>query len=426
MQLPASIITKLSPREIAREVERASPDAITKIFEHLDRKKERLVVKTLSDDGLEKTMRAVGVKRFADILAHMKDTEAVQILRRLPREKRDEILDTLPKREKTVYSFLLRYSKDVAGGWMRTDILRIMPRESVTSMRRKLKEHDGYAKHIIVETDDGIFFGVIPVEIILHAPRNARAEDLAVGAETIDVDSDSEDLARMFTQSNPEIVIVLDEGKVLGVVTPQEAISLLEKEHAEDVAKIFSMRGVEHVWTPIWKAIKNRTPWLVINLFTEFIAASVVNIFDSTIKTMALLAVFMPIVPGDAGNATTQTMAIVVRGLATGELDKTSLRRLFWKEFVLGLINGIIVGLVAFAFTYAWKGNTLASLALALATPLSLVVAGLIGVAIPLLLKKIGQDPASSSTIILTTITDAVGFATFLGIAAILMKMWGV
>ncbi len=425
MHIPPYLVAKLAPKDVAREIEQSDGARTASIFEHLDSKKTRAVVKHLTDEGLEKIIDAIGTKQFANILVHMKDTEAVQILRRLPREKRDEILDELPKRERTVYSFLLRYSKDVAGGWMRTDVLRAKPRESLASIRKKIKEHDGYSKHVIVETEDHVFFGVVPVEMILHAPRNARAEDLAVGAETIEVDASSEDLARMFTQANPEIVVVIDEGKVLGVVTAQEAISLLEKEHAEDVAKIFSMRGVEHVWTPIWKAIKNRTPWLVINLFTEFIAASVVNIFDSTIKTMALLAVFMPIVPGDAGNATTQTMAIVVRGLATGELDKTSLQRVFWKEFVLGLVNGVIVGIIAFAFTYAWKGNTLASLALALATPISLVVAGLVGVAIPLFLKKIGQDPASSSTIILTTITDAVGFATFLGIAAILMKIWG-
>ena len=425
MQLPVTTVIRLGVREISREIERSDAKRAAEIFSRLDQKKARRVIHNLSDDALDKLVDGLGTKKFADFLAHMRDHNAVKILRRLPRPKRDEIMAALPKRERTVYGFLLRFSKDVAGGWMRTDILRARPEESTMAIKRKLRQHDGYAKNIIVETDDGVFFGVIPVDILLHAPRNAKAEDLAMGAETIDVDSDSEDLARMFETYTPEVVVVLDDGRVLGVVTPREAIQLIRKEHEEDLAKIFSMRGVEHVWTPVWKAIKNRTPWLVINLFTEFIAASVVNIFDSTIKTMALLAVFMPIVPGDAGNATTQTMAIVVRGLATGELDKTSLRRVFWKEFLLGLINGVIVGIIAFAFTYLWKGNTLASLALAIATPLSLVVAGLVGVAIPIFLKKIGQDPASSSTIILTTITDAVGFATFLGIAAVLMKMWG-
>ncbi|MDN5358221.1 MAG: magnesium transporter [Candidatus Diapherotrites archaeon] len=244
---------------------------------------------------------------------------------------------------------------------------------------------------MIVETEDGVFFGVIPVEMLLHVPRRARAEDLAVGAETIDVDADSEELARMFETYAPEIVVVLDDGKVMGIVTPEDAIPLIRKEHEEDLAKIFSMRGVEHVWTSVRRAIRNRTPWLVINLFTAFIAASVVNIFESTIQNLALLAVFMPIVPGEAGNATTQTMAIVVRGLATGELDKTSLRRVFWKEFVLGLVNGLIIGLIALAFAIIWKGNVLAAIALAIAMPIALIVAGLIGVAIPIILKSWGR-----------------------------------
>jgi magnesium transporter len=309
---------------------------------------------------------------------------------------------------------------------MRVDVLRVKPRESVQAIRRKLKGWEGYSRHIIVETEDGVFFGVIPVEILLSAPRTARAEDLAIGAETVDIDTDSEEVARLFAQYSPEIVVVLERGKVLGTITAQEAIPLLEKEHAEDVAKIFSMRGIEHVWTPVRKAVKNRTPWLIINLFTAFLAASVVSIFESTIRTFALLAVFMPIVPGEAGNATTQTMAIVVRGLATGELDKTALRRVFWKEFVLGLLNGIIVGVIALAFALIWKENLLVALALALAMPLALIVAGLIGVAIPIVLKKLGQDPASSSTIILTTFTDMAGFFTFLGIATVLMRIMGV
>ncbi len=264
----------------------------------------------------------MGPKEMADILAHMKDAEAVAVLRKLSKKSRSDVIAHLPKRERTVYPFLLRFSKDVAGGWMRADILRVHPKDSVAKIRSSLKSHDGYSEHIIVETEDGIFFGVIPLSALIHAPRNARAEDITTGAETVVTETSSEDLARIFTTYNPEVVVVLDEGKVLGIVTREEAIPLLEKEHEEDLAKIFSMRGVEHVWTPLGKAVKNRTPWLIINLFTEFIAASVVNIFDSTIKTMALLAVFMLIVPGDAGNATTQTMAIVVRGLATGELDR--------------------------------------------------------------------------------------------------------
>lgn len=425
MQLPVATVVRLGVREIAQEIERSDEERAAEIFSRLEQKKARRVVRNLSDEAVEKLARALGPKKFADFLAHMKDHDAVKVLRRLPRELRTEIMAALPKREKTVYGFLLRFSKDVAGGWIRSDVLRVKPGESVTGIKRKLREWDGYAKHVIVETEDGVFFGVIPVEMLLHVPRRARAEDLAVGAETIDVDADSEELARMFETYAPEIVVVLDDGKVMGIVTPEDAIPLIRKEHEEDLAKIFSMRGVEHVWTSVRRAIRNRTPWLVINLFTAFIAASVVNIFESTIQNLALLAVFMPIVPGEAGNATTQTMAIVVRGLATGELDKTSLRRVFWKEFVLGLVNGLIIGLIALAFAIIWKGNVLAAIALAIAMPIALIVAGLIGVAIPIVLKKIGQDPASSSTIILTTFTDVTGFATFLGIATLLMKIWG-
>ena len=426
MDIAPAILSRLGPREIARAIEIEDPETAARVFNHLDHTKARRVLRQLSEEGLEKLIEGIGPKRFADILAHMKDAEAVRILRKIGKEKRAEIIKNLPKREKTVYSFLLHYSKDVAGGWMRVDVLRVKPKESALAIRKELKKWDGYSRHIIVETEGGVFFGVIPVEMLLSAPRTARAEDLAIDAETVDIDTDSEEVARLFTQYSPEIAVVLDDGKVLGIITAQEAIHLIEKEHAEDVAKIFSMREIEHVWTPVRKAIKNRTPWLIVNLFTAFLAASVVSIFETTIRTFALLAVFMPIVPGEAGNATTQTMAIVVRGLATGELDKTALRRVFWKEFVLGLLNGAVVGAIAFAFALVWKENLLVALALALAMPLALIVAGLIGVAIPIILKKLGQDPASSSTIILTTFTDIVGFFTFLGIATVLMRVMGI
>ncbi len=318
MRIAPYILARLGVREIAGYLESTGAKNVREILGHINSKKRRKLLHLLSPHTLEAILREIGSKEMADILAHMKDAEAVAVLRKLSKKSRRKVIANLPKREKTVYSFLLRFSKDVAGGWMRADVQRVHPKDSVAKIRKVLKEHNGYAEHIIVETEDGIFFGIIPITALLHAPRNARAEDIAIGSETVETETSSEDLARIFTTYNPEIVVVLDEGKVLGVVTREEAIPLLEKEHEEDLAKIFSMRGVDHVWTPLRKAVKNRTPWLIINLFTAFLAASVVNIFEGTLRTFTLLAVFMPIVPGEAGNATTQMRAIVVRGAGNG------------------------------------------------------------------------------------------------------------
>lgn len=419
------VVPVLSQAEIMRTIRKGSGEEIRKLFEHLDWKKMRRLLRTLQPEDIRRVWKALGTKKFVEILVHLKDVEAVKLLRKLNKEEREELLEKLPERERLVYSFLLNFSKDSAGGWARTDVLHVKVGERVGDVVKELKKWNGLKDVVVVEDEKGTFVGIVTAEKLIESRKNERIENVAIGAETVEVDDPSEEVAKLFTLYNPPVIVVTDRGKAVGVITREQAVPLLVKEHEEDIAKMFAVKGIEHVWTPIRKAIKNRTPWLIINLFTEFIAASVVNVFDSVIKTMALLAVFMPIVPGDAGNATTQTMAIMVRALATGELDRTSLMRVFWKEFLLGLFNGVIVGIIAFLFTYFWKGNVLASLALALATPISLVVAGLVGVIIPLLLKKLGQDPASSSTIILTTITDAVGFASFLGIAAILMKLMG-
>ncbi len=419
------VVPVLSQAEIMRTIRKGSEEEIRKLFDHLDWKKTRRLLRALQPEDIRRVWRALGTKRFVELLVHLKDIEAVKILRKLSKDEREELLEKLPDRERLVYSFLLNFSKDSAGGWARTDVLHVKVGSRVGDVIKELKNWDGLKDVVVVEDENGTFIGIVTAEKLIESRKNERIENIAEGTETVEVDDPSEEVAKLFTVYNPPVIVVTDRGKAVGVVTREQAIPLLVKEHEEDIAKMFAVKGIEHVWTPIKKAIRNRTPWLVINLFTEFIAASVVNIFDSVIKTMALLAVFMPIVPGDAGNATTQTMAIMVRALATGELDRTSLIRVFWKEFLLGLFNGVIVGIIAFLFTYFWKGNVLASLALALATPISLVVAGLVGVIVPLLLKKMGQDPASSSTIILTTITDAVGFASFLGIAALLMKLMG-
>ena len=426
MEVPIErIVPFLSPNEIVKRIRKAGPDSVRRIIHSLDRKKLRLVLKVMQEDDLEKLKEDLGIKDFVNILVHLKDQEAVRILRRMGKQSREEVMEHLPERERMVYSFILNFSKDSVGGWTRVDFPRAKVGERVWQVRERLKEWDGYKDYVVVETENGTLVGVVPLSSLLGAKRTEKIEDLAVGAETIDIDADSEELARLFIQLNPDVVVAVDDGKVMGIVTREEAIPLLEKEHEEDIAKMFSVQGIEHVWTPLRKALKNRAPWLVINLFTAFLAAGVVNIFENTLKNFVLLAVFMPIVPGEAGNATTQTMAIIVRGLATGDLDRVALGRVFLKEFLLGLIDGILVGIIAFFFTLLWKGNVLASLALSLAMPISLVVAGLIGVAIPLILKKAGQDPASSSTIILTTFTDMTGFFTFLGIATLLLKIMG-
>jgi magnesium transporter len=235
---------------------------------------------------------------------------------------------------------------------------------------------------------------------------------------SVPVDADAEDVANMFDKYGYlALPVVNGEGKLLGVITFDDVIDVIREEATEDIygfASVPSEEGVDTTWA---QSLKLRLPWLYVRLLTALAAAAVVGVFEATIAKVAALAVLMGIIAGQGGSAGMQTVTIITRGMALGELDKGSGWKLLAKETLLGIANGILIGVTVGLITYLWKGELLMGVAVFLAMTLNMIIAGACGVAIPLVVRRLGKDPALVSGIFLTTVTDMLGFGLMFGIA---------
>jgi magnesium transporter len=216
--------------------------------------------------------------------------------------------------------------------------------------------------------------------------------------------------------------VVDNEFRLLGIVKAEQLMSGIQEEATEDLQRIFGAGADERVFSPVWLSLKRRLPWLHINLATAFMAAGVVALFENIIAQVTVLAVFLPVVAGQGGNAGAQSLAVVMRGLVMREIPRGKIKRLLLKETFLGIINGFIIGVVTAGLAWAWHGNPFLGVVIGLGMIVNLTIAGFSGAAIPLAMKKLGFDPAQASNIILTTVTDVVGFFAFLGFAVLFMR----
>jgi magnesium transporter len=240
---------------------------------------------------------------------------------------------------------------------------------------------------------------------------------------SVTVDTDQEEVARLVQRYDLIQVPVVDANRrLLGSISVDDVIDVIQKEATEDIQRLAGVAGDETVLDPPRAAFPKRLVWRLINLGTAVLAASVIGLFESSIRELAMLAIFMPIVASMGGIGTTQTATVVVRGIALGELTRSVLGRVLWKELWLGLTTGAANGLVIAAIAYVWKGHLLVSLILGVALVFNMLVAAVVGTLIPVALKAFRIDPAIASSVIITTFTDVFGFFSFLGLATLLMK----
>jgi magnesium transporter len=259
--------------------------------------------------------------------------------------------------------------------------------------------------------------------LLLVSPETPLKRLMTPDVISARVDTDQEEVARLVASYNLLAVPVVDEeNKLVGVVTVDDVIDVIKDEATEDLLRLAGVSGDERIATPPGEALRKRLPWLGVNLVTAFVAASVVALFESTIEQVTALAVFMPIVAGMGGNAATQTLTVVVRGLALGELSWANTRKALMKELLIGVGNGAALGLVAAGVAWATKGDPLLGLILGVAMVCNMAVAATAGTLVPLGLKALKIDPALASSVFITTFTDVVGFASFLGLATVFVK----
>jgi magnesium transporter len=330
----------------------------------------------------------------------------------------DEADDVIP---------LLRYPDDTAGGLMTPAVVtlrRDWRAEHALQELRRVEPIADSVYYLFVTDAEGILKGVVGLRDLVVAPPETTVEAMMdPNVISAPVTADQEVCARTLSRYGFLALPVVDEvGRLVGVITADDLIEVAEDEATEDMYRMVGITGEEQVWGPLSASVLKRLPWLAINMVTLFVAITVVDFFEPVIAGMVVLAIFLPLVSGEGGNAGSQTTTVIVRGIALGEVDEHNGFRALGKESAAALINGAIIGLGTGLAIYIWKGEWVIALAVLLAMILNFLMAALAGVLVPLGLKAVKVDPALASAAFVTGITDTMGFLFFLGIATLLMK----
>ncbi|MFH2202323.1 MAG: magnesium transporter [Elusimicrobiota bacterium] len=404
--------------------------------ESVDSQKAAALLSALPEASLQLCFRHLNPSFAGQVLAGMRPQRASSLLEGLDEQIAAEafrtmengarlaVLDSLSPSRKQALQEHLSYPEDSAGRLMKTDFAAfpqgMKVRDVIGRLRAAVKKGSPPAYAYVVG-DDRKLKGVLVMRDLLFADPGAPIEStMAIGVKAVSAFTDREELVQLAQDRRYLAVPVVDaEGRILGSVRMAELLESSQEEASEDLQLIFGVGADEKPFSPISFKVRQRLPWLQVNLMTAFMAGAVVALFEDLITKLAVLAVFLPIIAGQAGNAGTQTMAVILRGLIMREIKPRDAWRAIGTEMGVGAINGVFTGVVTAVVAWLWKGNPFLGLVVGLAMIVNLVVAGAAGAAIPLAMKRLGFDPAQSSGIILTTVTDVVGFFAFLGLAAI-------
>ncbi|HEX5032940.1 MAG TPA: magnesium transporter, partial [bacterium] len=339
----------------------------------------------------------------------------------------EEILDAMPPDEAEPVRQLLSYPPDSAGGLMQTELVKVQAEDNLGDTVQLIREKTGKFDDIInvyVVNEHGLLIGIVPLRaLILGRPEQKVSEVMVKDVITAMVDMDQEQVAQLFRKYDFISLPVVDQqGKLLGRILVDDIVDVIQEEASEDIYRLAGVDKEEHVNDSPWRSIRLRLPWLSFNAITAIVAATVVGLFQGTIQKVVALAVFMPIVAGMGGNAGTQSLTVITRGLALGELTFANAKRVLMKELMAGICNGIILGALMATLAYLYQGNPMLGLVLGLAMISNMFMAALAGTSIPLLLKWAKVDPALASGVIVTTFTDVTGFFCFLGLATLFIR----
>ena len=349
---------------------------------------------------------------------------AADLLRQIPGERQQETLEAMA--DAAEVTELLQYQDDTAGGLMTPEYPVVTESTRTPNALDQLRLLGRYAEDInsvLVVDDQQRLVGSLSVTRLALARSNALVGDIMDREFTsVTAETDQEECARVMQRYNLSLLPVVDgEGQLTGVILSEDLVDVVEEEATEDMFRIASVGG-ERISGPLSNSLRSRLPWLYINLATAFLAAVMVSLFESTISRVVALAVFLPVVASQGGIGGTQTVTLVVRSMALGEVPRRLGLRLLARELALGLVHGVALGVVVGLVAYLWKGNFTLGLVLGLAMLGNMLVAGMFGAGVPLLLRQLRMDPAVSSAVFVTTFTDVIGFVLFLGLAAIFVQ----
>jgi magnesium transporter len=425
-----NLLQKQHPADLAQLFSELSEKDRQSVFSLLAERHSRLAMEALSE---------LGPEAGAALLADRSAEEIVKLTQELPSDDAAAIIDYLPKELSAAVlellqqkkpggevGELLEYAEQTAGRIMNPKVFALAEDmtagEAITALQGSRDVEMVFYLYVIDARRHLV--GVVSLRrLLLVPPPTPLKRIMTTDLISVRADMDQEEVARQVASYNLLAIPVVDEeNKLVGVITVDDVIDVIKDEATEDVYRLAGVAGDDRVFTPALESLRKRLPWLMINLATAFMAASVVGVFENTIATVTAFAVFMPVVAGMGGNAATQTLTVIVRGIALGELTWSNTRAALLKEAAVGVGNGIACGAIGALVVWIVRGEPMLGAVLAMAMIINMFIAATAGTLIPLSLRALKVDPALASSVFITTLTDVFGFLSFLGLGTLFLK----
>ncbi len=424
-----NLLQKQHPADLAQVLAELQERDRKAAFSVVVERSPKLAMEAVAELGPEAGAQLLSDRPAEDIaklLQEIPSDDAAALVDYLPEELSSAVLELMRPKESGQVENLLEYPEKTAGRIMNPNVFALSEDltvgESISALQASRDVEMVFYLYVVDERRHLV--GVTSLRrLLLVSPETPLKRIMTPDVTSVRVDTDQEEAARQVASYNLLAIPVVDEeNKLVGVVTVDDVIDVIKDEATEDIYRLAGVSGDERVFTPPMESLRLRLPWLVVNLATAFLAAAVVGLFESTIAQVTAVAIFMPIVAGMGGNAATQTLTVIVRGLALGELTWVNARKALVKEMSVGFANGIATGVIAAGLAMLFKGNPMIGILLAAAMVINMCVAAAAGTLIPLGLKALKIDPALASAVFITTFTDVAGFASFLGLTTVFLR----
>ena len=419
----AGILAEMSPGDVAYLISSSPPDYRDVLLGLLEPEQEAQVVNELPDDLRNATLIDRAPEALAEIVGQLDDDDVADILHELPNEVTGQVLAIMDEQYRQRLQTVLSFPDDVAGGLMSTDTITIRADLTLDVVLRYLRRHAEIptnTDNLIVVNRNDRFVGLLPIGTVLVSdPAVSVREMMITDQEAINAGTPATEVARRFERNDwISAPVVDDSGQLLGRITIDDVVDVIMEEADHSLTSLAGL-AEEDTFAPVWQSAPRRAVWLGLNLVTALLASSVINLFQDTIEKVVALAVLMPIVASMGGIAGTQSLTILIRAMAMGQISDRNQLWLVGRESLVGLLNGLLWAAVIAATASIWFGDIVLGAIIACAMLINLVTAGLTGAGLPILLRRLRVDPALAGGVLVTTITDVVGFLAFLGLATL-------
>lgn len=418
------LLEALKPADQANVFDDLQPEEQDKILPRMNPEDSADILEELQDEDAAQVAERLQTKNLADILDHMEPDEAADLLGDIEPALATKAIQSMKDADEVLP--LLEHTDDSAGGLMTAaDVIlkKEMTVNDAIKHLRAISPDSEQIYYLFVVDDKGVLAGVVNLRDLVVAPKEALIGSIMErDVISVKADTDQEEAVRIVKRYDLLALPVVDDGnRLLGVITYDDSLDILEDEATEDIYRLGGISKEKPGDISLKDAVRSRLPWLIVNLVMAMVTGTVLSLFENTIAQMAALASFFPIVAGVSGSSGTQTLTVTVRSLATGEISVKDARRSIWKSLLLGLVNGLVLGALVILIAYLWKGDIRLGLIAGAATLINIIISSITGILIPLLIHKVKLDPALASPILVSTLADSLGYLVYLGLASTLL-----